>query len=64
MQNIATQKLTELLAKYGRELGEDARRCEALLKDVCGAQKQAIFVLVSAIKDGEGTLYDSAGHYG
>jgi len=40
-----------LIVEYGRSLCDDPRRCEALLKDYCGAHKREIFVLVSALKN-------------
>ena len=53
MSDVACHKLAELVARYGRDLGDDPRRCEALLRDVCGQQyKREIFVLVSAAREG------------
>ena len=38
--------------RYERGLSEDARRCEALLRDLCGNEsKREIFVLVSAVRE-------------
>ena len=52
MNNLPRQKLRELILEYGRSLCDDPRRCEALLKDYCGAHKREIFVLVNALKNG------------
>jgi len=52
MNQIPRQKLVELVARFGRDICEDARKCEALLRDVCGdGHRREIFVLVSAVKD-------------
>jgi DNA-binding CsgD family transcriptional regulator len=51
MDELPRQKLSELLATYGRSLCDDPRRCEGLLRDVCGAHKREVNVLVSALKE-------------
>jgi hypothetical protein len=51
MHDAPRQKLRELINEYGRSLCDDARRCEALLKDYCGQYKREIFVLVGALKN-------------
>jgi hypothetical protein len=43
--------LTELLATHGRSLCDDPRRVEALLRDLCGQDRKAIFVLVNALRE-------------
>jgi formylglycine-generating enzyme required for sulfatase activity len=45
------QQLVELVARYGRELAEDPRRCEALLRDYCSEYKREITLLVSAARE-------------
>lgn len=40
--------LKRLVKQYGRELVEDPRRTEALLRDLCGQHPREIFVLVNA----------------
>lgn len=52
MNDLPRQKLRELILEHGRSLCDDPRRCEALLKDYCGAYKREIFVLVNALKKG------------
>jgi hypothetical protein len=51
MDNLPRQKLCELLTTYGRSLCDDPRRCEGLLRDVCGEYKREIHVLVNALKE-------------
>lgn len=51
MNNQARDTLCELVARYGSGLGDDPRRCEALLRDVCGQCKPEISVLVSAARE-------------
>jgi hypothetical protein len=56
MQDLARQKLTEIIIHYGTILTEDAERCEYLLTHACGndanEHKREIFVLIHAIKTG------------
>lgn len=40
-----------ILDKYGGEIGGDARHCENLLNDLCGAYRREINVLVNAIEE-------------
>jgi hypothetical protein len=51
MNELPRQKLRELIAAYSRSLCDDPRRCEALLRDYCGAHKREINVLVSALRE-------------
>ncbi len=50
MHDLPRQKLRELIVTYSRSLCDEHRRCENLLRDVCGAYKREINVLVSALK--------------
>ena len=50
MNNLVRQTLSEIIDKYGRSLADDPRRCEALLRDLCGQYKKEINVLVAALK--------------
>ncbi len=43
--------LRRILAKHGKEVCGDARRCENLLKDSCGSHRREINVLVNAIEE-------------
>ena len=52
MNDLPRQKLRELILEHGRSLCDDPRRCEALLKDYCGAHKREVFVLVNSLKNG------------
>ncbi len=45
-------KLKQLIQEYGYDLGDDPRRCEALLRDYCGQDRREIFALVNALKEG------------
>jgi hypothetical protein len=51
MNSVPRQTLRRILAKYGNDLCGDARRCEALLKDLCGEYRREINVLTSAIEE-------------
>lgn len=51
MNPLPRQKLQELVARFGTSLAQDARRCEGLLRDHCGAYRREIAVLVSAIEE-------------
>lgn len=51
MHPLPRTTLREIVARYGRGLGNDPRRTEALLKDLCPAHKRETFVLVSAVRE-------------
>lgn len=40
-----------LITRFGTRIGEDPKRCEFLLRDVCGEYKREIVVLVAAVKE-------------
>jgi hypothetical protein len=52
MSNLARNTLCDLVKQYGSPLGNDPKRCEGLLKDLCGDESREIFFLVSAAKEG------------
>ena len=53
MHDLPRQKLSELLAKHGHGLCDDARKLEGLLKDVLrNEHKRETFVLISALREG------------
>lgn len=52
MNDLPRQKLRELITRYGPALADDPRRCEGLLRDLCGAYRREIFVLISALQQG------------
>lgn len=45
------QRLAELIGRFGTELCDDPKRCEGLLRDVCGGHRREIFVLVSVVRE-------------
>lgn len=51
MNNLPRQVLRQILAKHGRGICSDARRCENLLNDWCGAHRRETNVLVTAIEE-------------
>lgn len=51
MNVVPRQMLRRIVAKYGNDLGGNARRCEALLKDLCGEYRREINVLTNAIEE-------------
>lgn len=51
MNNAPRQVLRRIIAKYGNDLCGDARRCEGLLKDLCGEYRREISVLTNAIEE-------------
>ncbi len=52
MNPIARQKVIELVERFGSDICDDPRRCEALLRDLCGDQHQReVFVLVAAVRN-------------
>ncbi len=51
MNNLPRQKLCEIVARFGRSVTGDARRCEGLLRDYCGTYRREIAVLVAALEE-------------
>src|SRR5918998_3222507 len=51
MNDAPRQTLRELIARHGPGLCSDARRCEGLLRDLCGEHRREINILVSALKE-------------
>ncbi len=51
MNNAPRQIIRRIIAKYGTDLCGDRRRCEGLLKDLCGEYRREINVLTSAIEE-------------
>jgi hypothetical protein len=52
METVPRQQLCAFMATYGRTLLDEPGRCEGLLRDVCGAYRREVAVLVSALKEG------------
>lgn len=50
MNDTVRQKLCDLITQYGHALCDNARRCEGLLKDLCGQYKREINILVNALE--------------
>ena len=50
MEPIVRDTLRQLIVRYGHSLCDDPRRCEAMLRDLCGQHKREVFILVSALK--------------
>jgi WD40 repeat protein len=50
LDELVTQKLSEILSKHGRPPLTDAKLCENLLKDYCGEYKEEIALLVFAVR--------------
>ena len=52
MHDLPRQKLAELVAEYGHELCDDAKRLEGMLKDVLrNEHKRETFTWVSALPE-------------
>jgi nitrous oxidase accessory protein NosD len=51
MNDLPRQKLRDLIARHGRLLAGEPRRCEALLRDYCSPYRREIAVLVSAAEE-------------
>ncbi|WP_366929811.1 hypothetical protein [uncultured Thiodictyon sp.] len=50
MEPSVRDTLRQLIARYGHSLCDDPRRCEAMLRDLCGQHKREVFILVSALR--------------
>jgi len=51
MHNLPREKLREIVARHGRSVADEPRRCEGLLRDHCGAYRREIAVLVGALEE-------------
>ncbi|MBA3321712.1 MAG: hypothetical protein H0T45_09760, partial [Pyrinomonadaceae bacterium] len=51
MNDVPRQTLRELIDKYGPDLCSDAGRCGGLLRDLCGAHRREINILIGALKE-------------
>lgn len=51
MEDIPRQALSQLIAKYGRDVIADAKRCEGLIRDLCPAHRREANVLILALKE-------------
>jgi TPR repeat protein len=51
MNEAVQQKLIEIVAEHGKEICNDPRRLEAVLRDFCGEHRREVFVLVNALKE-------------
>ncbi len=52
MIDVPRQTLSKIIAKHGIPLCSDARRCEALLRDLCPTYRREINVLTGALEEG------------
>src|SRR5258708_3330217 len=51
MHDEPRQTLRDIIDRYGHTVCDDQRRCEGLLRDLCGAHRQEIFILMSALRE-------------
>jgi hypothetical protein len=51
MNSFPRQMLRQILAKYGKDICSNARRCEGLLNDLCGSHRREINVLINALEE-------------
>ena len=51
LNNAPRQTLRELIARHGPGLCSDSRRCEGLLRDLCGEHRREINILVGALRE-------------
>jgi uncharacterized protein YegL len=52
LNDLPRRTLRDIIIKYGPTLYEDARRCEAFLRDLCAIHKREISVLMAALNYG------------
>ena len=50
-EDVPRRTLRELIARHGTGLCSDARRCEGLLRDLCGAHRREINILMGALEE-------------
>ena len=61
MIDVPRQTLREIVAKHGRSVCENPKRCKALLRDYCPAQRREINVLIAALEERIGVELLAAG---
>ena len=52
MTDHPRQQLHYIISHYGRSVCDDAKRCEALLKDLCPQHKREVNLLMGALREG------------
>jgi len=52
MSDVPRETLKHIHEQYGDDVCADVRRCEGLLRDLCGEYRREIFVLISALEEG------------
>jgi formylglycine-generating enzyme required for sulfatase activity len=52
MLDIPRETLIQIVSRFGIDVSDDPKRCEALLRDLCGSHKREIVILVAAIREG------------
>ncbi len=61
MIDVPRRTLLEIVAKYGRSVCENPKRCKALLRDYCGTHRREINVLIAALEERVGEELLAAG---
>ena len=51
MNDVPRQTLTHIIAKYGPAVCENPKRCEALLRDLCGEYRREVNILMGALEE-------------
>lgn len=51
-EDFPRQRLKEIVAEYGAKVVDDPRRCEGLIRDLCGDRRREINLIISALKEG------------
>jgi|GEM_PF-5530233 len=51
MDDLPRQTLCNIIKQYGTSICDDARRCEGILRDLCGSHKREIHLLISALRE-------------
>lgn len=51
MNDAPRRTLRELIARHGPGLCSDARRCEGLLRDLCGGHRREVNILLGALRE-------------
>jgi len=51
MEDVPRRTLCDIIRAYGQSVCNDAQRCEAFLRDLCGSYRREIFLLIAALKE-------------
>ena len=62
MNDLPRHTLTRIIAKHGRDICASPKRVEAMLRDLCGAHRREINIIMGALEERVATDLNAAGN--